>query len=63
MSLNQGYVVPKTRSFGQIVVKPCVLFIHHIFLKFFMKLCQNVCLYDYFGENVGHIVKSSRILV
>ena len=34
----------KTRSLGQILEKPCVGSINHIFSLIFMKLGQNICL-------------------
>ena len=44
MSLKMGHVGSKTRLVGQILEKPCVLSIGHIFSVIFMKLGQNVCL-------------------
>ena len=43
-SLKMGYVGSEARSFGQILVKPCVCFKGHIFYLILMKLGQNVCL-------------------
>ena len=37
-------VVSKTRSLGQILEKPCVCSISHMFSPMIMKLGQNVCL-------------------
>ena len=39
-----GHVRSKTRSLGQILEKPYVLFRGHIFSPIMMKLGQNVCL-------------------
>ena len=40
------YVGSKTRSLGQFLEKQCVHSRRHSFDSFFMKLCQNVCLYE-----------------
>ena len=45
-SLNMGHVGSKTRSLGQISLKPCSLFRGHSFASIFMKLHQNVCFVD-----------------
>ena len=39
-----GYVGSKTSSLGQMLKKPCVCSIGHIFSPIIMKLGQNVCL-------------------
>ena len=44
MSLKIGHVGSKTRSQGQIIVKPCVCPRGHIFSLIIKKLGQNVCL-------------------
>ena len=44
--LENGHVGSKTRSLGQVLEKPCVRSIGHIFSPIFMKLGQNV----YFDE-------------
>ena len=38
---KMGHVGSKTRSLGQFLEKPCVLYRRHSFDPVFMKLCQN----------------------
>ena len=45
-SSNMGYVWSKTRSLGQISVKPCSHSTGNSFASILMKLYQNVCLDD-----------------
>ena len=45
-SLNMDHAVSKTRSRGQISLKPFSPSGGHIFSSIFVKLYQNVCLYD-----------------
>ena len=42
-SLKMGHVGSKTRSLGQILDKPCVRSIGHIFSWIIIKIGQNVC--------------------
>ena len=44
MCLKMGQVRSKTRSGGQILEKPCVRSIGHIFSQIILKFGQNVCL-------------------
>ena len=39
-----GHVGSKTRSFGQMIEKPCEHNTGHIMHPIIMKICQNVCL-------------------
>ena len=50
LSLKIGHVGSKTRSPGQILEKPCVCSIGHIFSPIVMKLGQNVCLDEISNE-------------
>ena len=42
-SSKMGHVGSKTRSIGQILEKPCLRSVGHIFSLIIIKLCQNVC--------------------
>ena len=59
-----GHVGSKTRSLGQIIEKPCVRSIGHIFSPIVMKLDQNVCLYEFSDnfEKTGHVRSKTRSL-
>ena len=62
-SLKMSHVGSKTRSLGQILGKPCVHFIGHIFSLIIMNLRQNVCL-DEISDvfKMGHVGSKTRSL-
>ena len=58
-----GHVGSKTKSLGQILEKPCVLFRGQIFNPIIMKLSQNVCLDEISDEfQMGHVGSKTRSL-
>ena len=60
--LKIGPFLSKTKSLGQILVKPCVHSVGHSFDPIFIKLCQNVHVYKNLGQNLkmGHARLKNR---
>ena len=56
-----GHVRSKTRSLGQILEKPCVLSLGHIFSPLIMKQGYNVCLDEILRQVWKRVMSDQKV--